>query len=152
MDLGARMDTLRFVIRDRDAKYTQAFDAVFHAEDVRVILTPPRAPRANAICERLVGTLRRELLDRILILGTGHLRRVLAEYAAHYNAHRPHQAPNQRHPDADPTKPTPIVDLNRPADQTKACTRRPHQRVRGRIGQPTKSQVKDPTLISSGTG
>ena len=111
MDLGARMDTLRFVIRDRDAKYTQAFDAVFHAEGVRVILTPPRAPRENAICERLVGTLRRELLDRILILGTGHLRRVLAEYAAHYNAHRPHQALNQRHPDADPTKPTPIVDL-----------------------------------------
>jgi putative transposase len=105
------MDTLRFVIRDGDAKYTQAFDAVFHAEDVRVILTPPRAPRANAICERLVGTLRRELLDRILILGTGHLRRVLAEYTVHYNGHRPHQARNQRHPDSDPAMPTPIVDL-----------------------------------------
>jgi putative transposase len=80
MDLGVRMEALRFLIRDRDAKYTQAFDAVFHAEDVRVILTPTRAPRTNAICERLIGTLRRELLDRILILGIGHLRRVLAEY------------------------------------------------------------------------
>ena len=51
MDIGAKMDTLRFVIRDRDAKYTQVFDAVFHADDVQVILTPPQAPRANAICE-----------------------------------------------------------------------------------------------------
>jgi putative transposase len=111
MDLGAGMEALRFVIRDRDAKYMQAFDAVFHAEDVQVICTPPRAPRANAICERLVGTLRRELLDRILILGTGHLRRVLAEYAVHYDGHRPHQSRNQRHPDADPSMPTPVVDL-----------------------------------------
>jgi hypothetical protein len=111
MDLGAGMEALRFVIRDRDAKYTQAFDAVFHAEDVQVICAPPRAPRANAICERLVGTLRRELLDRILILETGHLRRVLAEYAVHYNGHRPHQSRNRRHPDADPSMPTPVVDL-----------------------------------------
>jgi transposase InsO family protein len=56
---------------------------------VQVILSPPQAPRANAICERLIGTLRRELLDRILILGAGHLRRVLAEYTGHYNGHRP---------------------------------------------------------------
>jgi putative transposase len=81
MDLGARMDTLRFVIRDRDSKYTLAFESVFDAEGIRVIKTPPRAPRANAICERVVGTLRCELLDRILILGPGHLRRVMAEYA-----------------------------------------------------------------------
>ncbi len=86
MDLGARMDTFRFVIRDRDSKYTLAFDSVFDAEGIEVIKTPPRAPRANAICERVVGTLRRELLDRILILGPGHLRKVLAEYAIHYNA------------------------------------------------------------------
>jgi hypothetical protein len=80
MDLGARMDSLRFVIRDRDSKYTLAFEGVFDAEGIQVITTPPRAPRANAICERVVGTLRRELLDRILILGPGHLRKVLAEY------------------------------------------------------------------------
>jgi putative transposase len=111
MDLGARMETLRFLIRDRDATYTRAFDAVFHADDMRVIYPPPQAPRANAICELLVGTLRRELLDRILILGADHLRRVLAEYTVRYNGHRPHQARNQRHPAADPAKPTPIVDL-----------------------------------------
>jgi putative transposase len=111
MDLGARMDTLRFVIRDRDTKYTLAFDGVFGAEDIRVIRTPPRAPRANAICERVVGTLRRELLDRILILGPGHLRRVLAEYAIHYNGHRPHQSLGQRSPDADPAIAAPIIDL-----------------------------------------
>jgi transposase InsO family protein len=110
-DLGARMESLRFVIRDRDAKYTQAFDAVFRADDVQVIFTPPQAPRANAICERLVGTIRRELLDRILILGAGHLRRVLAEYRVHYNGHRPHQTRIQRPPDADPALPAPVVDL-----------------------------------------
>jgi putative transposase len=111
MDLGARMDTLRFVIRDRDSKYTLAFDGVFDAEGIQVIRTPPRAPRANAICERVVGTLRRELLDRILILGPRHLRRVLAEYVIHYNAHRPHQSLRQRSPDTDPAIPVPIIDL-----------------------------------------
>jgi hypothetical protein len=60
MDLGARMDTLRFVIRDRDSKYTLAFDGVFDAESIGVVTTPPRTPRANAICERVVGTLRRD--------------------------------------------------------------------------------------------
>jgi putative transposase len=64
MDLGARMDTLRFVIRDRDSEYTLAFDSVFNAEGIGVIRTPPRAPRANAIFERVVGTLRRGLLNR----------------------------------------------------------------------------------------
>lgn len=112
MDLGARADALRFVIRDRDCKYPPAFDGVFDAEGIQVIKTPPRAPRANAICERVVGTLRRELLDRILILGPGHLRRVLAEYAIHYNAHRPHQSLGQRCPDTDPAIPAPITDLN----------------------------------------
>jgi putative transposase len=111
MDLGARMDMLRFVIRDRDSKYTLAFDGVFDAEGIGVIRTPSRAPRANAICERVVGTLRRELLDRILILGSGHLRRVLAEYAIRYNGHRPHQSLGQQFPDADPAIPAPIIDL-----------------------------------------
>lgn len=111
MDLGARMDTFRFVIGDRDSKYTLVFGGVLDAEGIRVIEAPPRAPRANAICERVVGTLRRELLDRILILGPGHLRRVLAEYAIHYNAHRPHQSLRQRSPDTDPAVPAPLIDL-----------------------------------------
>jgi putative transposase len=96
---------------DRDTKYTLVFDGVLGAEDIQLIKTPPRAPRANAICERVVGTLRRELLDRILILGPGHLRRVLAEYAIHYNGHRPSQGLGQRSPDADPAIPAPITDL-----------------------------------------
>lgn len=101
------MDTFRFVVRDGDGKYTLAFDSVFDAEGIQII----QAPRANAICERVVGTLRRELLDRILILGPGHLRRILAEYAIHYNAHRPHQSLRQRSPDTDPAAPAPITDL-----------------------------------------
>ena len=111
MDLDARTDTLRFLIRDRDTKYTWAFDGVFDTEGIHVITTPARAPRANAICERVVGTLRRELLHRILILGPGLLRRVLAEYTIHYNTHRPHQSLDQRHPDAEPAIPAPIIDL-----------------------------------------
>jgi putative transposase len=111
MDLGAQMGTLRFVIRDRDSKYTAAFDGVFDAEGIQAIRTPPQAPRANAICERVVGTLRRELLDRILILGPGHLRRVLAEYTLHYNGHRPHQSLGHRSPDTDPAVSAPIIDL-----------------------------------------
>lgn len=87
---------VRFMIRDRASKYTPAFDGVFDAEGIHVIKTPPQVPRANAICERVIGTLRRELLDRILILGSRHLRRVLDEYVIHYNAHRPHQSLGQR--------------------------------------------------------
>jgi transposase InsO family protein len=111
MDLGTMMDTLGFVIRDRDSKYTLAFDGVFDAEGIQFIKTPPQAPRANAICERVIGTLRGELLDRILILGPRHLRRILAEYVIHYNAHRPHQSLGQRSPDIDPRIPAEPIDL-----------------------------------------
>jgi putative transposase len=78
--------------RDRDVKFTAAFDAVFAAEGLRVLRTPVRAPRANAYAERWVGTVRRELLDRMLILGSWQLQAVLAEYIDHYNGHRPHHA------------------------------------------------------------
>ena len=91
MDLDRRIGSFRFLIRDRDAKFTSAFDEIFAGEGVTTVKIPPRSPRANAICERLVGTLRRELLDRLLILGERHLRAVLAEYQAHYNTARPHQ-------------------------------------------------------------
>jgi putative transposase len=92
MGLEDRIGPFRFLVRDRDAKFTTAFDAVFAAEGIRVLRTPVRAPRANAYAERWVGTVRRELLDRMLIVGCRQLRWVLAEYADHDNGHRPHRA------------------------------------------------------------
>jgi putative transposase len=100
-NLGARVESLRFLIHDRDAKYTRTFDAVFHADDIEILKTPPQAPKANAHCERVIGTLRREILDHILILNTTHAHRILAEYERHYNQHRcPHQARSQQPPEA----------------------------------------------------
>ncbi len=98
MDLGERTGRLRFLIRDRDSKFTAAFDGVFSGNGTRVIKTPVRSPRANSFAERFVGTLRRECLDHVLILGERHLRKILAEYAQHYNGHRPHQGLQQEPP------------------------------------------------------
>ena len=83
MDFGERADNLKFLIRDRDAKYTDAFDAVFTAAGIRIITTPVQAPRANAICERWIASARRECTDRLLIAGPRHLRHALSEYADH---------------------------------------------------------------------
>ena len=87
-----------FLIRDRDSKFTGVFDAVFASEAIRVLRTPVRASRANAIAERWIGTVRRELLDRMLILNRRHRETVLAEYVAHFNDHRPHRTLNQAAP------------------------------------------------------
>ena len=97
--LGERFEDIRFVIRDRGSNFTIAFDAVFQATGARILRSAVQAPRMNAICERLVGTLRREILDRMLILGEAHLRAVLTGYQAHYNTARPHQGIAQRVPD-----------------------------------------------------
>src|SRR5215213_8313339 len=104
MDLGDRADQFRFLIRDRDGKFTAAFDAVFAGADIRIIRTPVRAPRANAIAERWIGTLRRECLDHLLISGRRHLATVLREFVDHYNTHRPHRSLDQ-HPPAGRTPP-----------------------------------------------
>ena len=88
----------RFLIRDRDSKFTRDFDEVFRSEGIRVIKAPVRAPKARAHAERWVGSLRRECLDRLLIFGRRQLERVLAGYTLHYNEHRPHRALGQRPP------------------------------------------------------
>jgi putative transposase len=88
------------LVRDRDSKFTVDFDAVFAGADIRVIRTPA-APRANAVAERFIGTLRRECLDHLLITGPRHLAAVLHEYVQHYNAHRPHRSLHQRSPAGD---------------------------------------------------
>ena len=98
MELNHRADGLRFLLRDRDSKFTAGFDAVFTTADIEVIRTPPQAPRANAHAERWVGTARRECTDQILIANERHLITVLREYTAHYNDHRPHRALAQRPP------------------------------------------------------
>ena len=98
MDLGDRAGQFKFFIRDRDSKFTSTFDEVLAGNGTRVIRTPVRSPRANSFAERFVGTLRREFLDHMLILGEGHLRKILAEYTRHYNGHRPHQSLQQEPP------------------------------------------------------
>ena len=109
MDLGQRVTLVKFLIRDRAGQFTSSFDAVFTAGSVRILASPPQAPRANAICERMIGTLRRELFDRLLIVNEHHLRRVLTEYLRHYNAARPHRALGQLAPaQADTQPPEPI--------------------------------------------
>jgi putative transposase len=102
MDLGERASRFRFLVRDRDGKFTTAFDGVFAGNGTRVIKTPVRSPQANSFAERFVGTLRRECLDHVPIFGEQHLRNVLAEYARHYNGHRPHQSLQQEPPQRQP--------------------------------------------------
>jgi putative transposase len=103
MQLGDEQP-FRFLIHDRDAKLSRAFDDVFHSEGITVIRTPIQAPNANAHAERWVRTLRADCLDRILILGRRHLEHVLRIYRQHYNGHRPHRALRLLPPDGrDPT-------------------------------------------------
>ncbi len=124
MDLGERAGQFKFLIRDRDSKFTSAFDQVLAGNGVRIIKTPVRSPRANSFAERYVRTLRRECLDHLLIYGEQHLRQILTEYAQHYNDHRPHQSREQR---------PPLYEPSQPIDVTARIKRR--QAVQGLISE-----------------
>ena len=110
MDRGQRAASVKFLIRDRAGQFTESFDAVFTAEGIRILLSPPQAPRANAVCERMIGTLRRELFDRMLIVSEDHLRRILTGYLIHYNTARPHRTLGQLPPAQAHARP-PQIDL-----------------------------------------
>ena len=98
-----RFTHTRALVRDRAGQFVNDFDEVFRTEGLKILKTPVRAPMANAFAERWIGSLRRELLDRTIIWNQHQLQRLVIDYIAHYNAHRPHRSLNQRPPA--PTKP-----------------------------------------------
>jgi transposase InsO family protein len=114
MALAEQDSSFTFLVRDRDAKFTTNFDAVFTADGVRIIKTPVRAPRANADAERWVRTVREECLDWTLIWNRRHLERVLSVYVQHYNAARPHRGIDLNAP----IGLTPITDHSAPIERT----------------------------------
>src|SRR5881275_319155 len=114
IELDDRERQVRFLIHDRDAKFPRAFDALLATENVEAIRTPARAPNANAHMERWVGSVRRECLDRLLIVGRRQLEHVLRVYVRHYNCGRPHRALDLRPPERLETRSSVESDSNPP--------------------------------------
>ena len=113
MDLDDRNQQLRFLIHDRDTKFSGVFDSIIRSEGIEIIRTPVQAPNANAYAERWVGSVRRECLDRLLIFGRRQLEHVLRVYICHFNQQRPHRALDLRPPDRDRgTDPSPTATLD----------------------------------------
>ncbi|MEO8425252.1 MAG: integrase core domain-containing protein [Actinomycetota bacterium] len=108
LSMADDLDNVRHLIRDRDSKFTASFDEVFRSEGGHVILTPIRAPKANAFAERFVRTIRAEVFDLVLVLGRRHLLRLLEGYERHYNSHRPHRGIDLAAPDTLGLSPTPV--------------------------------------------
>ena len=109
LSMEGNLENVRFLIRDRDSKYTGSFDEVFRVEGVRVIKTPVRAPKANAFAERFVRTVRAEVLDQVLVMGRRHLLRLLQAYETHFNSHRPHRGIGLAAPDVCGISPTSVL-------------------------------------------
>jgi putative transposase len=108
--MGERLHGVRFLIRDRNSKFSGPFRRGFRSEGVNILKTPIRAPKANAFAERWVRTVRTECLDWMLVLGRRHLERVLRAYAAHYNEARPHRGLDLRTPEPRPDPLPPPAD------------------------------------------
>jgi putative transposase len=113
MDLQEQAHRFQYLIRDRDAKFTAAFDAVFASSGINVVKIPPQAPRANAYAERWVATVRSECLEWTLIWTQRQLHRVLTEYLRHYNTARPHRSLNLQ-----PPRPAPELTLLEPGRES----------------------------------
>jgi len=128
MDLDEQVASVKFLLRDRDTKFSAAFDAVFTGTGIRILRSPIRAPRANAIMERWIGGCRRELLDRTLVWNQRHLRQVLRAYETHHNGHRPHRSLGQA---------APLTPLPAPVTDLEGLRLHRHHRVAGVIGEYT---------------
>ena len=140
----------RFLIRDRDSKFTRDFDAVFASEGIRIVKTPVRAPKANAIAERFVGTVRRECLDWLLILNRRHLEHVLRVFVDHYNAHRPHRSLDLTPPEAiEPRLRASVAPIS--AIEAARPTRRTHPRIQLRRLNRICAPHRPPRAVHRGT-
>jgi integrase-like protein len=153
MDLGPRAGSVKFLIRDRAGQFTGAFDAVFTANGTTIPASPPQAPRANAICEPIIATLRRELPGRLLIVHDHHLRHVLTEYLQHHNTARPHRSAGSHplkltpgHPR--PTSPGTGSAENKSPAGSPASIRSPHDSP----SRNQKTHVTSPIVFPSPTG